>query len=223
MQKYYSRCEREGCPSAQATSPRSSPRSCRLCKGGLFAISRFSLFRTRFCSVPSGHRPVGAGGMRTRAAWKEPGDAPPGPAHPRPAPHWSSEGHRSAAVAWTPARTPLRRPLRRSAPPALPVPNLTDAVPGGSLDPRPGRARWAESEIGRGKREICTPQLDARRRWPVAGVPRPSPTSGPYSETTVPPTTPKSYYSFTTPFAPPGRASLPAGPHHLPPISPGVR
>lgn len=41
-------------------SPRSRPRSCRVCKGGLLAISRFSLFRTRFCSAASGHRPAAA-------------------------------------------------------------------------------------------------------------------------------------------------------------------
>lgn len=70
---------------------------------------------------------------------------------PRPAPNWSSCGRRNAAVAWTP--TPLLRPPQRSAPPAPPVPSLTDAAPGGSPDPRPGRVRWAE------RREICTPSL----------------------------------------------------------------
>lgn len=72
-----------------APSPRSRPRSCRLCKGGLLAISRFSLFRTRFCSVPSGQRPAGGrAGVRAPlpggGTWKCPPPPTPEARPPRP-------------------------------------------------------------------------------------------------------------------------------------------
>lgn len=62
---------RRKAPAGPPPSPRSRPRSCRLCKGGLLAMSRFSLFLTRFCSVPSGQRPVGGRERECEHSWRE--------------------------------------------------------------------------------------------------------------------------------------------------------
>lgn len=89
---------------------------------------------------------------------------------PRPAPYWSSCGHRNVAVAWTRALTPLLRPPRRSALPAPRVRSMTDAAPGGSPDPRPGCEEVAESEIRRGGKSAPS----ARRKETLTGWRSPS-------------------------------------------------
>lgn len=140
---------------------------------------------------------------------------------PRPAPYWSSCGHRNLAVAWTSALTPLLRPPRRSAPLAPPVRSMTDEAPGGSPDPRPGWGRRAELEIGRGGKSARS----ARRKETLTGwrSPGPSTIPGLYTHLTLPAATRESYLSFLIPSALPLPEPVPALSRPLPPVSPSAR
>lgn len=144
----------------------------------------------------------------------KPGEEPPGPAPLRPAPYWSSCGRRNAAVAWTPVPT-LRRPLRHSAPPALPVPSLTDAAPGGSPDPRPGRGRCAGRGVpsGREERNVRSSSTQGEPQGCWGPRSRPHPGALPRDHPAPPPA---SCGSLPTPRAP-------SRPGSVLPLSPGVR
>lgn len=123
------------------------------------AISRFNLFRTRFFwSVPSAHRPA----KPRTVSWRG-GPNPCTPARPAPtASYWKFCGCQAASGTWTPVPSPIRHPHQRSAPLARRVPSPTDAAPGGSPDPRPGRPG---REVG--QENICTPPSMPEPRIPA--------------------------------------------------------
>lgn len=182
------------------------------------------MFRTRFCSVPSGHRPVGAGGMRARAAArKEPGDAPPGPPTRGPpltgAPKATDPqqwlGHRLGLLFVVLSAAQLLQ-LCRSRTGQTQFQGVLSILdpegrggPSRRLEERKEKSAPPSSTQGDGGRLLGS-HVPAPPQGPTARPPCPLPPQNP----TVP---------SPLPLPRPGRASLPAGPRHLPPISPGVR